>query len=311
MESIIRKLKELKNNDMLTPKEELLSDFILNNTQKAAELNMENLADQSETSTGTILRLTQKKMNLKGFREFKQKLIKEVSQNQTIPNINIDTIKKEGNPYQYMLNKITEVSQKNIFSIIEESAYGKKNIYLDLIYNEYLKNSDGIIVFDYHNDFGFSLSKLLSKQNYLNYYESSIHQCQNLIDQLENNLNRKKNVLKNNFKEHFDSFKMIDFSPLFEKDTFLNNLLIITAIEEYNDQIEKLAKKAKKNNFDVILFHSQDSQNKIDNQLYNMRLNLGSNISFENLVYNDITIAPYIFLNGMSLYFQDNINPNI
>lgn len=311
MESIIRKLKELKNNDELTPKEELLSDFILNNTQKAAELNMENLADQSETSTGTILRLTQKKMNLKGFSEFKQKLIKEVSQNQTIPSININKIKKEDNPYQYMLKKITEVSQKNIFSLIEETAYGTENIYLDLIYNEYLEKSEGIVVFDYHNDFGFSLSKLLSKQNYLNYYQSSIHQCQNLIDQLENNLNRKKRVLKNNFKEHFDSFKMIDFSPLFEKDTFLNNLLIITAIEEYNDQIENLAKKAKNYNFKIILFHSQDSKNKINDQLYDLKFNLGSNINFENFGYDDTTIAPYLFLNGMSLYFQDKVKKNI
>jgi aspartyl/asparaginyl-tRNA synthetase len=99
-----------------------------------------------------------------------------------------------------MLKKITEVSQKNIFSIIKDANYGHENYYLYLIYDEYLKNSEGIVVFDYHNDFGFSLSKLLSKQNYLNYYESSIHQCQNLISQLENNLNRKKRVLKNNFK---------------------------------------------------------------------------------------------------------------
>ncbi|RCW52485.1 MurR/RpiR family transcriptional regulator [Halanaerobium sp. ST460_2HS_T2] len=307
MESIIKKLKELKNNDELTPKEKLLSNFILNNTQKAAELNMENLADLSETSTGTILRLTQKKLNLQGFSEFKQRLIKEVSQSQTIPNININDIKKEDNPYQYMLKKITEISQKNIFKLIEESAYGTDNFYLNEIYNEYLEKSEEIVVFDYHNSFGFSLSKLLSKQNYLNYYESSIHQCQNLINQLENNIIRKKRVLKNNFKDHFDSFKMIDFSPLFEKETFLNNLLIITAIEEYNDQIENLAKNAKNNDFKVILFHSQDSKNKIDTQLFDLKINLGSNINFENFGYTDMTIAPHLFLNGMSLYFQDNI----
>lgn len=311
MKSIIKKLKKLKDNNELTPKEELLSNFILNNTQAAVGLNMENLAEQSGTSTGTILRLTQKKMQLKGFSEFKQKLIKEVSQNQSIPSININDINEEDNPYQYMLKKITEVSQKNIFSLIKESAYGIKNIYLNEIYNDYLEKSEGIVVFDFHNDFGFSLSKLLTKQNYLNYYENSIHQCHNLIGQLENNLNRKKRVLKNNFKDHFDSFKMIDFSPLFEKDTFLNNLIIITAIEEYNDQIENLAKRAKNNNFKIILFHSQHSKNKIDENLYDLKVNLGSNINFENTGYTDITIAPYLFLNAMSLYFQDNMKKNI
>ncbi|MFW5795190.1 MAG: MurR/RpiR family transcriptional regulator [Bacillota bacterium] len=303
--SIIKELKQLRKNNKLTPKEQILASYILDNIKKVPQLNMDELANNCDTSTGTIQRLVQK-LNLEGFTDFKQRLLKDNFHSNSSINIDITNINQSDSPYQYLFKKITDKSQVQIIKIINESIYGDKNGYLNELYFEYLEDADNIVVFDYDDNFGYSLSQLLLKQNYFNKYSTSIKKTEKILESSFQTLKRKKKILESRFKESMEVFNMIDFSSLFSKNNFFNNLLIITAIEQYNDKIENLVKKANDMDFNVLIFYNGDHKSLIENSLYNMSLNLGGTISVKEKNYESKQLSPQLFLEAMNIFYQDN-----
>lgn len=303
--SIIKELKQLRKNNKLTPKEQILASYILDNIKKVPQLNMEELANDCDTSTGTVQRLVQK-LNLEGFTDFKQRLLKDNFQSNSSINIDITNINQNDSPYQYLFKKITDKSQDQILKVINDSLYEMENWYLNELYFEYLEDADNILIFDYDDNFGYSLSQLLLNQNYFNKYSTSIQKTEKILECSFQTLKRKKKILESRFKENMEVFNMIDFSLLFSKDNFFNNLLIITSIEQYNDKIENLVKKAKDMDFNVLIFYNGEHKSLIENSLYDMSLNLGWTISVEEKNYESKQLSPQLFLEAMNIFYQDN-----
>lgn len=303
--SIIKELKQLRENNKLTPKEQILASYILDNIKKAPQLNMEELANNCETSTGTVQRLVQK-LNLEGFTDFKQRLLKDTFQSNSSINIDITNINEKDSPYQYLFKKITDRSQDQILKVINDSLYEVENWYLNELYFKYLEDADNIIIFDYDDNFGYSLSQLLLNQNYFNKYSTSIQKTEKILECSFQTLKRKKKILESRFKENMEVFNMIDFSLLFSKDNFFNNLLIITSIEQYDDKIENLVKKANDMDFNVLIFYNGEHKSLIENSLYDMSLNLGWTISVKERNYESKQLSPQLFLEAMNIFHQDN-----
>ena len=301
----LRKLKKLRENNNLTPKEQILSSYILNNVKRIPQLSMEQLANNCNTSTGTIQRLIQK-LNLEGFTDFKQKLLKNNFKSNDSINIDINNLNKRNNPYTHLVKKIADKSQEQIIETIKNNFHKDENSFLNNIYSKFLNNAENIIIFDNNNGFGYQLSQLLFKQNYFNKYSNSIKEVEETIDCSAKALKRKKEILECRFKENLEVFKMIDFSLLFSKENFLNNLLIIISMDNYNDNTEKLAKKANENDFNIIIFHNEEQKGLIENSLYDMEVNLGKTVSIKEKKYQSKQLKLQLFLELMELFYKEN-----
>lgn len=76
-------LEQLSDGDNFTSNEKDIARFILNNIDDVGGMTSEQLANLSYTSKATVVRLC-KKLGLKGYKEFKVKLIVEINQNKRI-----------------------------------------------------------------------------------------------------------------------------------------------------------------------------------------------------------------------------------
>ncbi|MFD2388236.1 MurR/RpiR family transcriptional regulator [Enterococcus rivorum] len=118
-------LEEKKNfNDS----EQLLADYILVKKEKVLEQSIQQLSEETFTSTSTIFRLCQK-IGLKGFKDFKIRLAAELQMNYNkITNINPDFPFNEGDTYGEIPKKVLELftdSLKNTYTIIDKQQVEK------------------------------------------------------------------------------------------------------------------------------------------------------------------------------------------
>lgn len=80
---LINKLQDQIN---FTNQEKVVADFILNNINTIPSLSAQELANESYTSKGTVVRLSQK-LGYTGFQEFKLHLIAELHENQRLDSL--------------------------------------------------------------------------------------------------------------------------------------------------------------------------------------------------------------------------------
>lgn len=116
---IFQFLEEQKD---FTPNEQVIADYILNNTSKVIELTAEELAMETYTSKATVLRLC-KKIGVKGYRDFIRLLNDELKEKYRISAL-IDK-----NPIN---NKSTLQDIVETIPSIYETAVGQTKLLFDL-----------------------------------------------------------------------------------------------------------------------------------------------------------------------------------
>lgn len=290
MNILIDKIKNLLKEKKLTPKEIHIARYIINNVNEAAELNLQELAEKSNTSTGTVLRFSQQKLNLSGFSELKERLIEEKSVNSYGKETEVDFEEEQSNLYKNITAKILNKSFENITNIIEDYIHEMPASDIVYIYDAFLEQYDNLVIFDQKNEFGHMLSNLLNKQNFIHHYENDLELLKNKLESCKNNLNQKLTIIKeistnNNFEKI--------------KSYFPENKLII--INFNNDKsINQLVNAAKNSGFTILLITNKE----IKNKNYEHTINIGD--TKINHLFNSIkTVTPYLFLDLMSVYWQN------
>ncbi|MFW5891670.1 MAG: MurR/RpiR family transcriptional regulator [bacterium] len=155
--------KKLDGYD-LTPKERRVGEYIVNNKKEARELNMQGLADESETSTGTVLRFAKEVLGLSGFTEMKNEII-STSEHQEKPIFEKDLESKLG----IILNNVYENIKKT-------------NEYKTKVVAEKIINSNSIIVFDPEKLGEYGISKRLYNIGLPNFYINREEDLKNIIN---------------------------------------------------------------------------------------------------------------------------------
>ncbi|MFW6009577.1 MAG: MurR/RpiR family transcriptional regulator [archaeon] len=290
MNILIDKIKNLLKEKKLTPKEIHIARYIINNVNEAAELNLQELAEKSNTSTGTVLRFSQQKLNLSGFSELKERLIEEKSVNSYGKETEVDFEEEQSNLYKNITAKILNKSFENITNIIEDYIHEMPASDIVYIYDAFLEQYDNLVIFDQKNEFGHMLSNLLKKQNFIHHYENNLELLKNKLESCKNNLNQKLAIIKeistnNNFEKI--------------KSYFPENKLII--INFNNDKsINQIVNAAKNSGFTILLITNKE----IKNKNYEHTINIGD--TKINHPFNSIkTVTPYLFLDLMSVYWQN------
>lgn len=271
--TVFKKMQQLKIEDKLTFKEEQLVDFILNNKTETKGLNMEQLAEASNTSTGTILRLSQKKLNLNGFSELKEKLLS------TIPSRTMEVYNKD---YKTRIGTIVNQSYDNVLNIPEDIS--KEVIKL-------LLNSRNILIFDPEELCRFSLSKRLSKLSIGHHYKTKIFNVKNTANSIVE-FTRKEN---NRYNEILSD--TIYDNNLMEKLILNHNhhfLLISVLTEKLNKEDNEFLKYAVKNNFKSIVFVSEDTKELLEEPDKNIVINLNGDIGNNKLNDHHLTLSLYL-----------------
>lgn len=108
---LIHKLQMKKD---LSPSEQVLADFVLNNMQKVCGMNTREISIEAFASPATVIRFS-KKMGFDSFEKFKQQLFAEWSRN----NGNIDSIDADfpfeyDTPYVKIFERMTDLETKAI-----------------------------------------------------------------------------------------------------------------------------------------------------------------------------------------------------
>jgi hypothetical protein len=271
--TVFKKMQQLKIEDKLTFKEEQLVDFILNNKIETKGLNMEQLAEASDTSTGTILRLSQKKLNLNGFSELKEKLLS------TIPSRTMEVYNKD---YKTRIGTIVNQSYDNVLNIPEDIS--KEVIKL-------LLNSRSVLIFDPEELCRFSLSKRLSKLSISHHYKTQIVNVKNTANSIIE-FTRKEN---NRYNEILSD--TIYDNNLMEKLMLNHNhhfLLISVLTEKLNKEDNEFLKYAVKNNFKSIVFVSEDTKELLEEPDKNIVINLNGDIGNNKLNDHHLTLSLYL-----------------
>jgi len=271
--TVFKKMQQLKIEDKLTFKEEQLVDFILNNKIETKGLNMEQLAEASDTSTGTILRLSQKKLNLNGFSELKEKLLS------TIPSRTMEVYNKD---YKTRIGTIVNQSYDNVLNIPEDIS--KEVIKL-------LLNSRSVLIFDPEELCRFSLSKRLSKLSISHHYKTQIVNVKNTANSIIE-FTRKEN---NRYNEILSD--TIYDNNLMEKLMLNHNhhfLLISVLTEKLNKEDNEFLKYAIKNNFKSIVFVSEDTKELLEEPDKNIVINLNGDIGNNKLNDHHLTLSLYL-----------------
>lgn len=296
MSILIDKIENLLENKKLTPKEIHIARYIINNISEAAELNLQELAEKSNTSTGTVLRFSQQKLNLSGFSELKERLIEEKSINYYGDEIEFNLNENQTDLYKNITAKILNKSYKNITEIIEDYIYDNPASDIIYIYDGFLEKYDNLIIFDQENEFGHILSNLLNKQNFIHHYENNLDVLKNKIKSCTNNLNKKLDIIKEvNINNNFDKLK----------SNYPKNKLII--INFNNDKsINQLVDFAKENDFSILLISNKE----VNDKKYEHIINIGD-VKINYLINEINLITPYLFIELMSVYYQKKIKDKI
>jgi len=118
--NIFDRLRSLKSNSSLTNTQNKIADYILNHPRKITLMNIEDLADKSDTSPSTIIRFTQKKLNISGYKDLKDLLKENISENSEVYSSNykgssiIGTI----SAYMYEEGVLTDVQESIVTYLI-------------------------------------------------------------------------------------------------------------------------------------------------------------------------------------------------
>jgi len=292
MSVFIEKIEDLLDQKKLTPKEIYIAEYLLNNINEAADLNMQELADKTNTSTGTVLRFSQQELNLSGFSELKEKLIEEKSLNSYGKSIEIDFNENQSGLFKNIAAKILNESYKNIINIIEDYIYESPASDIVLMYDAFLRKYDNLIIFDQKDEFGHILSNLLNKQNFIHHYENNLEGLKNKLESCKNNLNQKLDIIEEiNIDNNFDKLKS-DFPK--------NKLIIINF--NTDKSINQLVDDAKNSDFTILLITNKEVKDK----KYEHIINLG-NIKINHPINAVNLVTPYLFIELMSVYYQKKI----
>lgn len=107
-------MSALQEQKKFNNSEKLLADYILEKKEKVLEQSIQQLSEETFTSTSTIFRLCQK-IGLKGFKDFKIRLAAELQINyNNISNINPDFPFNKGDAYGELPKKVLELFTESL-----------------------------------------------------------------------------------------------------------------------------------------------------------------------------------------------------
>ena len=301
MTDILNRIKQMKGKDVFTTKEEIVADYVLQNSEEIIDLTLRELAKITETSTGTVLRLVQKDLGFSGYSEFKQKLIQELSSNAFIIDTSFRDVYSD-NIYKNVISMGMNSAYKNLENIID-FKYDDKSDLMKVLYEEFLENAYNTLIFDTEVEYGGSLNKTLLGQNYLSNYVESIKEAKKRI------LNLKKCMIKERKRltTILNSYKSISDRNKSEisKRTFRNNLLMVISMNDYNSRLEDVVELANNNDFATLLLYSEHTKHLMDEDYYDFSINVGKLLNYNLGEGIKEKITFYLFLEYMRIYFAN------
>ena len=118
--NILDLLRKLKNNNSLTNTQTKIADYILKHPEKITVMNIENLANKSNTSPSTIIRFTKTKLKLNGYKELKDLLKENISENSEFysSNYSNSSIIRTLSTYMYEKELLTDVQESIVNYLI-------------------------------------------------------------------------------------------------------------------------------------------------------------------------------------------------
>jgi hypothetical protein len=293
MSVFLEQIKQLINNDELTPKEKYIAEYVMNNLKEASKLNMEELATKTNTSTGTVLRFAQKKLGLKGFSELKEKLILEKSINSYEKEVKEKFEENTDDFYKNIAAKILNTSYTEINKIIGKTIFDISVADIYYLYNNVLNLYDNLVIYDNSDRFGYSFSNLLAEQNYIHILENNPKKCKEKIISSHENSETKMSKLK-------DFLNRKNYDKL--KENVLRNKLILIDFKN-SENVNDIIKEAINNDFLVLKI---SNNNNYSNEGDYYSINLGE-LKVNDPMYLINSLSPYLFLELMSVYYQKNV----
>lgn len=116
--SCILKLKQ--NYLRLTPKEKVVADYILDNPQNLIDLSVKELAENSNSSTGAVIRLF-KKLNYESYNKMKLDMVKSDLKEEEISSFIIN----EGDSITVMAKKLENIIHETVSAVVNTCNFNK------------------------------------------------------------------------------------------------------------------------------------------------------------------------------------------
>lgn len=297
--NVLSLVNHVQKTTKLTKTQNKIASYILNSPKKVVSLSTRDLADELNTSPGTIIKFIQDKLKMEGYVELQKQIklqledenpVSKLFTGQMSPEEEADFIEFQtqkslkNDEYKRAVgnsNLLFEALHSNISKILEK--YKEKRVYSH--FYAIVNSAANILVLDEKNRSKFSFHENLNSYGFRNHCFDSSDRCLKALEDFDKNLKQK-------FKRSYRAIdKYISTDENLEK--FLSqktigekNLLILVATTTFNPTTNDVLKSAIEKDFDVILIESNHTKNKIgelDN--INLRLNLGNLQLIEN--YND------------------------
>lgn len=193
--NILDSIRSLKNTNSLTNTQTRIANYILKNPGKTTIMNIEDLANKSDTSPSTIIRFTKEQLKLDGYKDLKKMLKENISDNSFVFSTKYNN--------SSIINTITNYLNEDLFTDVQ------KEIALYLLNNS--EEATRETVAEISDKLDISGSTLIRfAQNKLNFDGFKILQ-EKLREEIETNFNQMKVIdeIKNGkvpTKENYEMF---------------------------------------------------------------------------------------------------------
>lgn len=288
---ILNTLQQLIKNENTTTKEKKVALYVLNHPNNIADYTIRKLAEETGTSTGSVLRVI-KKTSAEGYNDFKNNLIKELANKN--PEISTSLNFKENdfsNKFEKIIAQTINSSFQNLKQLLNFQVYGDSYDYLENFYDA-LANSLNLIIYGETNEFEIILSNILEKQGYINKLYSSNIECEKAIK----NLNSHKKKLNIGNDKNVDNYNQN-----------ISNAIILVVFDKYTEKMNNLINIAEKNDFKIIVIGSSETHEIIDSEPVTFFIDLGDIAIYENHPTMKEHLTFYIFLEYLRIYYQESI----